>query len=178
MDKDNIDNKAYNNLKYEILLNSVMNYANNILAPKYNDIIALQTDVCVEEYRFLAIIWLKGVCKTFRLSSETRDTGIQILDNYLSKSLHDDPSTKTKHNVSLACISSILLSAKMHEAHTHNFLSMVKIYLSHHHYHIYKLLILYHLYLTLLILDIIKQKNFADFDMNELIPYQSFSFKS
>ena len=65
--------------------------------------------------------------KTFRLSSETRDTAIQILDNYFLKCLYDDPSTKTKHAISLAVVSSILLAAKMHEAH--NYLSMVIIYI-------------------------------------------------
>jgi len=47
--------------KYKILLNNVMSYS-NILALKYDDIILLQNDSSVEEFRFLAIIWLKGVC--------------------------------------------------------------------------------------------------------------------
>ena len=46
-----------------------------------------------------------------------------MLDNYFLKCLFDDPSTKTKHAISLAVVSSILIAAKMHE--TNNYLSMV-----------------------------------------------------
>ena len=47
--------------KYNILLNNVMSYT-NIQSLKYDNILLLQKDAAVEEFRFLAIIWLKGVC--------------------------------------------------------------------------------------------------------------------
>ena len=56
--------------KYNILLNNVMSYS-NILALKYDDIILLQNDSSVEEFRFLAIIWLKGVCSVSTTISAT-----------------------------------------------------------------------------------------------------------
>jgi hypothetical protein len=62
INEGNGDIIGYNKLKYEILLNTIMAYANDILALKYHDILALQNDASVEEYRFLAIVWLKGVC--------------------------------------------------------------------------------------------------------------------
>lgn len=136
---------SINKEKYHILLNNVMSTA-ELQAITYNDILLLQNDKSIVEYRCQAITWLKAVnyhyhyhyhlyiiiiiilkvTKTFRLSSETRDTAIQILDNYFCKSLNDDACTKTKHEVSHAVVSSILLAAKMQE--TNNFLSMVCIY--------------------------------------------------
>lgn len=46
--------------EYYILINNVMSYC-DILALRYKELEALQNDSSVEEYRFLALIWLKGV---------------------------------------------------------------------------------------------------------------------
>jgi len=54
----NIDKKLHE--KYNILLSNVMSYC-EILALRCNELEALQNDSSVEEYRFLALIWLKGV---------------------------------------------------------------------------------------------------------------------
>ena len=46
--------------EYQILINNVMSYC-EILAGRYKELEALQSDSSVEEFRFLALVWLKGV---------------------------------------------------------------------------------------------------------------------
>jgi len=111
----------------------IMKYGND-KAASYNDLRRLQLDTNLLEYRHKIIIWLKKVANTYNLNSLIRDTSFQLFDTYLlnlSRNNNDDTNTNNDTNdtnsndsmkqeriISLAAISCILVSSKLHNYHS------------------------------------------------------------
>ena len=124
----------------------IMKYGND-KAANYNDLLRLQSDTNLLEYRHKIIIWLKKVANTYNLNSLIRDTSFQLFDTYLlnlSRNNNDDSSNtssndsmKQERMISLAAISCILVSSKLHNYHS-----------------------------------VLALSNFHDFDHDELVEYQ------
>ena len=107
----------------------IMKYGND-KAANYIDLLRLQSDANLLEYRHKIIIWLKKVANTYNLNSLIRDTSFQLFDTYLlnlSRNNNDDTnsndtssndSMKQERIISLAAISCILVSSKLHNYHS------------------------------------------------------------
>ena len=124
---NNNNDSAYSHIDY------IMKYGNE-KATNYNDLFLLQSNTKLIEYRYKVISWLKKVTTTYNLDSLIRDTSYQLFDTYLLNLLRNNNTTTTNNNnnssssinnineqektISLAAISCILVSSKLHNYHS------------------------------------------------------------
>lgn len=110
---NNNDDTIYSHIDY------IMKYGNDKVNI-YNEIIKLQSNTQLMEYRYKVIAWLKKVANTYSLDSLIRDTSFQVFDLYLlnlSRNNNNIIIDEQENIISLAAISCILVSSKLHNYH-------------------------------------------------------------
>lgn len=109
----------------EQYFNNHNNYNKDVMITKYNIYKDLIQHSAYMDFRELVIWWICNACQSFKLSNESRDLTVRLLDLYFCSILNDTTIIVDKRLVSFAATISIVSASKLIESY--NYVSLVNI---------------------------------------------------
>jgi hypothetical protein len=103
---------------HQYLMN-VNTYNRDVMAKKYSVFNELASTSAYMDFRELVIFWVNNACDSFKLSKESRDLAVRLLDLYFCSILNDSSIVINKRLVSSAALISIVSASKLIETYNH-----------------------------------------------------------